>query len=105
MSLLDAIQKKDISLLKVLVNQTPLLDINATEPYVGMTLLMFAVMGTSRRIVKILLDAGADINIVNNDGDSALDIVEQSGNTRMYRLLTQYHVEQNNLNISRSNTF
>jgi hypothetical protein len=47
-------------------------DINAKEPFGGSTPLITAATFDKQEIAKLLIDAGADLTITNNDGSTAL---------------------------------
>ena len=53
----------------------------------GRTPLLAAVEGGQRRIVKLLLNAGADPNRADEDGQTALDIARRGGQGEIVQLL------------------
>ncbi|MCD6035515.1 MAG: transient receptor potential cation channel subfamily er 1 [Rickettsiales bacterium] len=67
--LVEHIYKKDIKL-----------DLNAQKSEDGYTALHSAIMANSLPMVTTLLDAGADVDILNNDGELPLHLAAQIGN-------------------------
>jgi TonB family protein len=53
----------------------------------GWTALMYALKGGHDDIVKLLVDAGANVRLKNNDEESALHIAAKNGRTEATRLL------------------
>jgi len=53
-------------------------DVNLRDEATGETLLMFAARYSSVEVVKILLDAGADVNATNKEGNTALVTAKES---------------------------
>jgi ankyrin repeat protein len=53
----------------------------------GMTPLIFAVVGGHVAVVKILLQAGAEVSMRNRGGQDALDVATKIGNPDMITLL------------------
>ena len=51
-------------------------DINAKDSKWGYTALIYAAEYVNLEIVQFLIESGADVNIKNNDGKTALDLVE-----------------------------
>ncbi len=56
----------------------------------GATPLMFAVMANNSKMVKYLLEHGADPNIKTKKGETALSLAQQEGFTEIIELLKQY---------------
>ena len=56
----------------------------------GRTALMYAVCREDYNTVKLLLDNGADVNMKNNDGDTALDYAKEYERTEIIELLNKY---------------
>ena len=48
---------------------------------------MFASQNGHTKTVKMLLEAKADVNVANKDGDTALSIARQQGNKEIVQLL------------------
>lgn len=94
--LLFAIKDGDLEMVKQCVNDNT---INAVTP-TGRTPLMIAAAKSGRAAIEIaayLIDNGADISYVSNDGKSALVIASESGRYEMVRLLVEYgHADVNN---------
>ena len=53
----------------------------------GITALMRAAQNGQRDIVKALIEAKADVNAKNNDGDTALIVAQRQNYTKMVHLL------------------
>ena len=49
--------------------------------------MIIAVSGDHLEIVKLLLKAGADASIVNNDGKTALDIAQRDSSVKVLKYL------------------
>jgi ankyrin repeat protein len=73
--------------------------INQRNQY-GETPLMIAVRHGGYRLVKFLLDAGADVNKQSNSGRTALIIAVSQGNIKLVELLLKYNASINLLCIS-----
>lgn len=58
-----------------------------TSGAAAMTALMFAAVGGHSDVVRALLDAGADVSIRNNNGQTALEEAEKSGHGDIVSLL------------------
>lgn len=58
-----------------------------TSGAAAMTALMFAAVGGHEDVVRALLDAGADVTIRNNNGQTALEEAQKSGHTDIVGLL------------------
>ncbi|RYE26568.1 MAG: ankyrin repeat domain-containing protein [Sphingobacteriaceae bacterium] len=56
----------------------------------GGTALMFATMFGRNKLVKILLDHGAEIDILENRGLSAADLAVQQGNVEALEIMQHY---------------
>ena len=50
---------------------------------------MLAVYNGHKDITKILVMSGADVDITNKDGDTALTLAEKKGDTAIVKLLKQ----------------
>lgn len=70
--------------LQVLITQGA--HVNVQDRF-GVTPLMQAVIGNNRSAVRALLAAGADVNLRNLRGDTALDLAQQLGRIDIERLL------------------
>ena len=70
MELIEAIDDDDIDLVIELLNKG--VDVNYQEDTEGQSPLMTASMEGYNDIVDILLNAGADVNLLDNNGDNAL---------------------------------
>jgi ankyrin repeat protein len=74
-----------------LMLQNPDIDVN-TEKKNGWTALMWAAYLKSEDIVKLLLESGRvnDLNTLNKHGETALDLAEHHGHSRVTELLTAH---------------
>lgn len=75
------------NLVKLLL-QSPRVEINAQDQF-GRTALMVAVMSSNENIVKILLDAGADPNLKNYEGKTALDLANVAFRPTLEKLISE----------------
>ena len=82
--LFQAIQQGDTQTVKVLI---PKIHLNAKLSPFEDTFLMCAIKEGKTEIVKILLEAGADVNNKDNLGRTALDIAETNENKEIIDLL------------------
>ncbi len=57
--------------------------------------LIDAVENNDIRLVQKLLDSGVDINIISNDGDTALNYASVNGNLEIVRLLLKNRADPN----------
>jgi len=55
----------------------------------GSTPLIDSAMGRHKEVIKILIDAGADVNIKNRDGQTALIIVVGAGDVEITEILVK----------------
>lgn len=86
--LFQAVKKRKICIIKLLLRPVHNLDINMQDVY-GNTVLLYAVKDYCIETIKTLLDYRPDVNICNNDGDNALMLAK---NTRVLQLLLRpYH--------------
>ena len=94
--LLFAIKDGDLEMVKQCVNDNT---INAVTP-TGLTPLMIAAAKSGYTAIEIaayLIDNGADVSYVSEDGKSALVIASESGRYEMVQLLVEYgHADVNN---------
>jgi hypothetical protein len=59
----------------------------------GATALMYAAAGGFDKICKLILDAGADVRIVDKDQQSALEYAQLNNRTKVENLLQLYACE------------
>ena len=78
---------------KKLVNENKSI-INTREPRGDATCLMFAVDSEFLDKVKILLNAGADVNLQDIEGDTALHYTAYSGNIEILKLLLENNADK-----------
>ncbi len=93
--LYSAVSRGGIDLVKILIDRGA--DINAPDPYDNTTLLMRIVQpntGISPQskpaLVKLFLSKGADVNVRNKNGATALSIAYKSSTPEIIKLLKQY---------------
>ena len=81
-------------------------NVNAVGKSDNWTALMSAVSGDHLEIVKLLLKAGADASIVNNDGKTALDIAKEDSSAS-FKLLSDNdeNVSNDNINTNKLESF
>ena len=73
-------------------------DINAKEPFGGSTPLITAVTFDKPSIAKLLIDAGADLSIKNNDGSTPLHVAAFFCRTDMVKMLIEAKADPTMLN-------
>lgn len=71
--LIDAVEKKDVSLVENLLSQGTV-DINFQDEDTGNTALHLAYYNNAHDIVELLLEAGADTDITNDNGFTAKEL-------------------------------
>lgn len=70
-----AIEKNDKVMIEALLKRKA--DVNLKDQESGETALMYAARYSSSEVVKVLLDAGAEVNARDKDGRTALSIAEE----------------------------
>lgn len=70
-----AIEKNDKMIIEALLKRKA--DVNLTDPESGETALMYAAKYSNSEVVKVLLDAGAEVNARDKTGRTALSIAEE----------------------------
>ena len=78
-------------------------DLNSRDPVGGSTPLITAIVFGKTEVAKALIDAGADINITNNEGSTPLYCAAFFGRTELVQLLLDKDAEKNTRNIFGSN--
>lgn len=73
-------------------------DINSKEPMAGSTPLISAITFDHMEIAKALIDAGADLEIQNRDGSSAIHVAAFFCRVEMVQLLVDAKVDQSKRN-------
>ena len=69
-------------------------DINAKDPRQGRTPLHAATYRGRHKSAEILIAAGADLNVKDNEGRTPLDIAERRGHTEIVELLREHGAEE-----------
>lgn len=69
-------------------------NINAKEPFSGSTPLILAATFGKTEIAKLLIDAGADLSITNNDGSTPLHAAAFFCRTEIVQMLIDAHADQ-----------
>lgn len=85
--LFDAVDGNDFEGARKLLNKSCTLD-ECDES--GSTALMWACYDQKLEIVELLLENGADVNIVSNTGDTALTIAIREGHVAIVEMLLEY---------------
>lgn len=83
--IIGAAAQNDTLALKQLINDGA--DLNAREPMMQSTPLMTAIVFNSYESARMLIDAGAELNVKNKDGSTALITAAFFGRTEMVKLL------------------
>lgn len=90
--LINAIYENDIEKVKQLIKNV---DINWQEPEEGYTLLHIAVDAKNIEVVKILIEAGADVTIEDPFGETALQWAIEFSNLEIAKLLIDIYIVKN----------
>ncbi|XP_057335589.1 putative ankyrin repeat protein RF_0381 [Microplitis mediator] len=77
--LTSAIQENNFEITEMLINAGA--DVSVTINNVG-SLLHLALVGSGPEIIRLLLDVGVDINFVNENGETAIDVLSNSQNAQ-----------------------
>ena len=95
-----AIDKQKINFCKTLINIGLIKNINYTSGYDGDTpLIAIARNHDDISVVKLLIDKGADINLVNKNNTTALLIASSRNKTEIVKLLIENGADVNAVNI------
>ena len=86
-SFLEASKTDDISAVKAFIAAK--VDINQTDAR-GRTALLLAVIGGHTDVVNVLLDAGADVRVTDNSGQTAQDLASRTQNDDIGRLIANF---------------
>ena len=91
--MIDAIEQDEEEQVKDLLEMGA--DVNATEPSNGNTPLIVASASNLPKIVEMLLAAGADVNGVNDEAKTALDIAKETECSKKIQLpLKRHNIEK-----------
>ncbi len=71
------------------------IDIDKQGPYNGYTALHDAVWQNNIETTKVIIDAGANLEIKSNDGQTALDLAKSKGRKQIVALIEEKQVRQN----------
>ena len=64
------------------------MDVNSSDGEVGGTALMWAIMGKHKSIAKLLLkQPGIDVNVKDADGQNALHVALENGDSEVVKLI------------------
>ena len=80
-------------------------DINQKDPFGGSSPLMSAVLFDKKEMATLLIDAGAELNLQNNDGSTALHTAAFFCRTEMVKLLLESGIDQTIKNNSESTAY
>ncbi|WP_245189448.1 ankyrin repeat domain-containing protein [Lunatimonas salinarum] len=69
-------------------------DIDAKEPFSGSTPLITAITFDKRKIAQVLVDAGADLTIANNDGTTPLHAAAFFGRVEIVEILLDVEADK-----------
>jgi ankyrin repeat protein len=83
--LMEAVYMANMDVIKVLLSAN--VDVNAKNQYGETALMTVFVGGDEPEIVSLLLDAGADKELVNVDGESAADIAHRLSRAQAFSVL------------------
>jgi len=88
-----AVLRNHIQHARVLIDSGANMDL---QDYRLFTPLMYAVGKQSYDMVRLLLEKGAETQLTNNDGETAMDIAKRTGDRRIIDLLAPYFPPENN---------
>lgn len=80
----QAVKNEKVGAVKNILDQG--VDVNEKDDVLGNTAISHAVFATNTKIVKMLLDHGADPHVENNRGFSAIDAARVVGNAEIIDL-------------------
>eukprot|EP01084_Bolivina_argentea_P310855 537977_1 len=84
--IINSMKSGDIVFIKNLISSNSI-SINEQNPLTGKTLLIYATSIGQMQLIKSICNAGADINIVDNVGLTALDYAQKFGHYKITELL------------------
>lgn len=96
-------EKGDFKAFKVALTKNPTAKDEKSNDS-GRTPLIAATITKHYEIVQMLLDWGADVNVVDRGGDSALHHACASGDEKMIKMLLDYGADTNYINFASHNT-
>ncbi len=91
-ALIISIQEGHLEIVKILLKNNP--DPNLRDEDSGTTPLISAIRSQNIEIVFLLLAAGADINRKDNQGNTALTLAKEIGNTKIIQLLIDVGIKE-----------
>ena len=86
--LINAIQKNDTRMFNFAISR-PKVSLNATNDN-GETALMVAIQHGEKKIAEILIEKGADVDIVDNEGNTASQLAKENGYKELEKLLDKH---------------
>lgn len=89
--LFQAVEAADLPKVKALITAKP--ELLAAGDDLGLTALLLAAKRDNLPLMKLLLEAGADVNATDRNGNSALDRALDAGSPDAVRLLLQFKIK------------
>ena len=65
-------------------------DVNFATPFGSRTPLMAACIHRNYRVAQLLIEAGAEVNALDSQGESPLDLARDSGDAKLVQLLINH---------------
>ena len=102
-SLLQAVGNNDLNLVKRLIDDG--IDINTQDHSFGVTTLMYAAYKGYFDIVQHLIEQGADIDVKNNNNDTALVITARAHHLKIVKYLIEVQGHSTEIYLSHSDKY